>query len=58
MTSDRDVESLRAEHQELERQIAEENQHPNPNEFRIKELKRQKLLVKDRIAGHGRDTSV
>ena len=50
MTSEMDVEALRAEHQELERQIEEESQHPSPDEVRIKALKRQKLQIKDRIA--------
>ncbi len=50
MSSDTNVAALRAEHQELERQITEETQHASPNEIRIKELKRQKLHIKDRIA--------
>ncbi len=50
MASDTNVAALRAEHQELERKITEETQHPSPNELRIKELKRQKLQLKDQIA--------
>ncbi len=50
MSPDTNVEALRAEHQELERRIEEENDHPSPDEARIKELKRQKLHVKDQIA--------
>ena len=50
MDQDAQIETLRAEHQNLENQIDEELKRPAPDEFRIKELKQQKLRLKDEIA--------
>jgi hypothetical protein len=50
MDQDAQIETLRAEHQNLETQINEELKRPAPDEFRIQELKRQKLRLKDEIA--------
>ena len=43
------VQKLRARHHSLEREIQEELQKPLPDPLRIAEVKREKLLVKDRI---------
>ena len=50
MDQDAQIETLRAEHQNLEGQINEEMRRPAPDEFRIKALKQQKLRLKDEIA--------
>lgn len=44
------IESLRAEHRQLEKKIEEEMQRPIPDTIRVQELKRLKLRVKDEIA--------
>ncbi len=44
------VETLKAKHADLENLIVEEEHRPAPDEARIKELKRQKLRIKDEIA--------
>jgi hypothetical protein len=44
------VEALRARHAALKQAVEEENQRPHPDEFRIAELKREKLRIKDEIA--------
>ena len=41
---------LRLRHQELERVIEEEQQRPLPDDPLIKNLKRRKLRIKDKIA--------
>jgi hypothetical protein len=46
------VDSLKAKHQDLENLIEEEEARPRPDEDKIHELKRQKLRIKDEIAGH------
>ncbi|MCC7016682.1 MAG: YdcH family protein [Rhodospirillales bacterium] len=45
------LEALKARHQALESAIAEENAHSHPDEVRINTLKKQKLRIKDEIAG-------
>ncbi len=50
MDQDAQIETLRAEHQSLDSQLDEEMKRPAPDEFRIKELKQQKLRLKDEIA--------
>jgi len=45
------VEALKAKHADLESKILEEENRPSPNELLIKELKREKLRIKDQIAG-------
>lgn len=52
MTSDERVDSLKSKHATLERAIHEETQRPHPDDFRLTELKREKLRVKDEIAFH------
>ena len=50
MTVAEHVEALRARHAALKQAVKEENQRPHPDEFRIAELKREKLRIKDEIA--------
>lgn len=41
--------SLRDRHEELENQIAAENRRPFPDEIKLTELKRRKLMIKDEL---------
>lgn len=50
MTVVEHVEALRAKHTALKHAVDEENQRPHPDEFRIAELKREKLRIKDEIS--------
>ena len=50
MTVAEHVEALYAKHAALKQAVEEENQRPHPDEFRIAELKREKLRIKDEIA--------
>lgn len=50
MTVVEHVEALRAKHNTLKQAVDQENQRPHPDEFRIAELKREKLRIKDEIA--------
>ena len=50
MTVAEHVEALRARHAALKQAVEDENQRPHPDEFRIAELKREKLRIKDEIA--------
>src|SRR3546814_709788 len=52
MTADERIASLRTKHAAIESAIDEENHRPHPNDLRIIELKREKLRIKDQIAGH------
>ncbi|HAH09253.1 MAG TPA: hypothetical protein DCL54_01650 [Alphaproteobacteria bacterium] len=47
--SPRYIEKLRHHHAELDRQIDKELHQPLPDSSWIKEAKRQKLLIKDKI---------
>ena len=49
MNSDDQVDSLIAQHEELQREIDEETQRPLPNSIALQTLKRQKLRIKDEI---------
>ncbi|NIR74248.1 MAG: DUF465 domain-containing protein [Gemmatimonadetes bacterium] len=49
MSADERIDSLRAKHASLEKAIEEENQRPHPDDFRLSQLKREKLRVKDQI---------
>ncbi len=46
------LDALKARHEALESAIAEEKNHPQPDESRIHTLKKQKLRIKDEIANH------
>ena len=50
MSAQEHIEALRSKHLVLKHEIDEENQRPHPDDFRITELKRQKLRIKDEIA--------
>ena len=45
--------SLRDKHASLERAIEEESDRPYPDDFRLSQLKREKLRIKDEIFQHG-----
>jgi hypothetical protein len=51
MSQQERLNALKARHEALESAIAEENTHSHPDEVRIHELKKQKLRIKDEIAG-------
>lgn len=50
MALDAHVEELSGKHRALDRQIQEEMAKPSSDDLRIAELKRQKLVLKDRMA--------
>ncbi len=52
MTADERIASLLSKHAAIDHAIEEENQRPHPDDLRIVELKREKLRIKDQIAGH------
>lgn len=43
------IETLNQRHEELEAAIATETKHPGFDEFRVNQLKRQKLRIKDQL---------
>ena len=43
------VEELSVKHRNLDKLIQQEESHPSVDEIRINELKRQKLVIKDRL---------
>lgn len=50
MALDAHVEELSVKHRNLDKLIQEEEARPSSDSLRIAELKRQKLLLKDRLA--------
>ena len=50
MALDAHIDELSGKHRALDRQIQEEIAHPSSDPLKIAELKRQKLLLKDRMA--------
>ena len=50
MTKPASVETLKTEHAHLEVRLDEEAHRPLPDEGRIREIKREKLRIKDQIA--------
>jgi hypothetical protein len=52
MPADERLASLRSKHAAIEHAIDEEIHRPHPDDLRIIELKREKLRIKDEIAGH------
>ena len=48
MVSNR-IESLKEAHQLLERELNFLNKHPHVQEQRVKEIKKQKLIIKDEL---------
>jgi hypothetical protein len=49
MATNAHLDTLAQRHQELESEIANELKHPSFDEFRVTELKRLKLRIKDEI---------
>lgn len=49
MALDAHIEELSGKHRALDKQIQEEMTKPSSDDIRIAELKRQKLLLKDRM---------
>ncbi|MGE0408082.1 MAG: YdcH family protein [Amphiplicatus sp.] len=49
MATSAHLDTLTQRHQELEAEIASEMKHPSHDEYRITELKRQKLKIKDQM---------
>jgi hypothetical protein len=45
------IRELGSRHQNLDRAIQDEMKHPGSDELRLKELKRQKLKLKEQIEG-------
>jgi len=52
MPADERIASLRTKHAAIENAIDAEEHRPHPDDLRIVELKREKLRIKDEIAGH------
>ena len=55
-TSADDVEALRRRHKELDRRIAEEEQYPGSDDLRIREMKREKLRLREAIVAAERES--
>ena len=51
MAIDARIRELDARHQNLDRLISEEQTHPASDDLRLRELKRQKLRLKEQIEG-------
>lgn len=51
MTADERTTALRAKHADLESAIEEENHRPRPDNDAISAMKREKLRIKDELAG-------
>jgi hypothetical protein len=49
MSEENMLEALQAKHAALEAAIEEENERPMPNDVELKNLKRQKLKIKEEI---------
>jgi hypothetical protein len=43
------IEHLHVKHEELDKLLAAEMHHPSPDFFAIKDMKKQKLLIKEEI---------
>ncbi len=50
MSDEKQIEALRSQHQSLKTVLDEEMHRPSPDSIKIKELKQQKLRIKDKIA--------
>jgi uncharacterized protein len=51
MNAEPHSESLKVKHADLEARIADEERRPHPDDDIIHELKKQKLRIKDELAG-------
>lgn len=52
MSKDAHIEALERRHGEIEREIARESSRPHPDDGALRDLKKTKLSLKDRISGH------
>ncbi len=52
MSTEQHVAALKAKHEALEQRIHSEENRPQPDEMLLYTLKREKLRIKDEIAGH------
>lgn len=57
MTSLSHLTALERRHQELELQISQEMQHPSYDDLKVRELKRKKLELKDKISNLQREVT-
>ncbi len=53
MIAEEQISSLQTKHAKIEEAIDKEEQRPHPDDFEIQKLKREKLRIKDELAGHG-----
>ena len=53
MIAEEQISSLQSKHAKIAAAIDQEEQRPHPDDFQIQKLKREKLRIKDEIAGHG-----
>ena len=51
MSFDEKLDRLKNKHETLDNKIESEEKRPLPNDIHIHDLKKQKLLLKDKIAG-------
>lgn len=51
MNAEPHLESLKVKHADLEAKIADEERRPHPDDDVIHDLKKQKLRIKDELAG-------
>jgi hypothetical protein len=51
MSNEERVAALKAKHQAIEEKIQEEEARPHPDDIALHQLKREKLRIKDEIAG-------
>lgn len=50
MPTTHNLDDLKAQHAELENELAKQNSRPHPDDQQIADLKRKKLKIKDEIA--------
>lgn len=50
-TNESRIASLKDKHERLERSIREEEQRPQPDDIRLRQLKQQKLVIKQELEG-------
>jgi len=50
MSVEQQIETLRVQHQSLETDLDEEMHRPSPDTTKIKQIKQEKLRIKDKIA--------
>lgn len=53
MSLEERIDALKAKHRALENALEKEHSRAHPDEFQIATLKKQKLAIKDEIAGFG-----